>query len=260
MTSVVKKILRGRQRIETDRIIAFRSPWRYQIEYCNPASGHEKGGVEGELGWFRRNCLVPIPEATNLAEFNEDLLRLCGQNRQRTVSGHDRSGEAATQYERPLLTPLAPEGYPIEEILDSLVVGSQSRVKAKGNWYSAPVRPGLRVTALVGPLTVSIQHGDRVVAEHPRAEGQGRQSRNLEHYLAVLKRKPGAIGLNATGAVACRGALADVSGHALATVGRTARQEHGDARHDYAGPGGPRCRLVAADRHRRRSSPPGRVG
>ena len=156
--------------------------------------------------------------------------------------------EAATQYERPLLTPLAPEGYPIEEILDSLVVGSQSRVKAKGNWYSAPVRPGLRVTASVRPLTVSIQHGDRVVAEHPRAEVQGRQSRNLEHYLAVLERKPGAIGLNATGAVACRGALAGVSGHALATVGRTTRQEHGDARHDYAGPGGPDCRLVAADR------------
>ncbi len=32
-----------------------------------------------------------------------------------------------------------------------------------------------------------------MVAEHPRAEGQGRQSLNLEHYLAVLERKPGAM-------------------------------------------------------------------
>ena len=71
--------------------------------------------------------------------------------------------------------------------------GRESRVKAKGNWYSAPVRPGLRVTASVGPSTVSIQHGSRVVAEHPRAEGQGRQSLNLEHYLGVLERKPGAM-------------------------------------------------------------------
>ena len=47
MTSLVKKILRGRQRIETDRVIAFRSHWGYQSEYCNPASGNEKGGVEG---------------------------------------------------------------------------------------------------------------------------------------------------------------------------------------------------------------------
>ena len=34
MKSVVQKILRGRQRIETDKIIAFRSHWRYQSEYC----------------------------------------------------------------------------------------------------------------------------------------------------------------------------------------------------------------------------------
>src|SRR5215469_9729056 len=63
MSSVVKKILRGYQRVETDRIIAFRSHWGYQSEYCNPASGNEKGGVEGELGWFRRNFLTPVPEA-----------------------------------------------------------------------------------------------------------------------------------------------------------------------------------------------------
>jgi transposase len=41
MTSVVKKILRGRQRVETERIIAFRSHWGYQSEYCNPAKGNE---------------------------------------------------------------------------------------------------------------------------------------------------------------------------------------------------------------------------
>ena len=193
MTSVVKKILRGRQRIETDRIIAFRSHWRYQSAYCNPASGHEKGGVEGELGWFRRNCLVPVPEATDLAAFNEQLLELCQQNRQRTVSGHQTPVDEARQYERTLLAPLAKEGYPIVEILDSLVVDSQGRVKVKGNWYSAPVSPGLRGSAAVGPLTVSIQHGGRLVAEHPRGEGQGRQSLNLEHYLAVLERKPGAM-------------------------------------------------------------------
>ncbi len=55
MKSVVQKIQRGQQRIETGKIIAFRSHWRYQSEYCNPASGNENGGVEGELGWFRRN-------------------------------------------------------------------------------------------------------------------------------------------------------------------------------------------------------------
>ena len=48
--SVVRKVLRGRQREETERFIAFRAHWRFQAEFCMPAAGHEKGGVEGENG------------------------------------------------------------------------------------------------------------------------------------------------------------------------------------------------------------------
>jgi hypothetical protein len=35
---------------------------------------HEKGGVEGEVGRFRRNHLVPVPEVGSLAELNDRLL------------------------------------------------------------------------------------------------------------------------------------------------------------------------------------------
>jgi transposase len=83
----VKKILRGYQREETERVIAFRSHWGFKSEYCNPASGNEKGGVEGELGWFRRNWLVPVPEARDLASLNEQLLAACALGRDRTIAG-----------------------------------------------------------------------------------------------------------------------------------------------------------------------------
>jgi transposase len=53
--SAVKKILRGRQREETERWHGFWSHWGFESSYCNPARGNEKGGVEGELGWYRRN-------------------------------------------------------------------------------------------------------------------------------------------------------------------------------------------------------------
>jgi len=95
LSSAVKKILRGRQREETNRVIAFRSHWGYQSEYCNPASGNEKGGVEGEVGRYRRNWLVPVPEATDLAELNQRLLAGCLASRNRTISGRAMSvGEA----------------------------------------------------------------------------------------------------------------------------------------------------------------------
>ena len=57
----MKKILRGHQREETARFIGFRSHWGFASEFCTPGEGHEKGGVEGEGGQFRRNYLVPVP-------------------------------------------------------------------------------------------------------------------------------------------------------------------------------------------------------
>ena len=232
MKSVVRKILRGRQRIETDKIIAFRSHWRYQSEYCNPASGNEKGGVEGELGWFRRNCLVPVPAAANLAEFNQQLLTMCERNRARTISGRSQSIGEASDEERAFLTPLATEGFPIAEILYPLVVDSQGRVKVKTNWYSVPVPPGVRVTAAVSPLVVSIHHGNRSVAEHPRGHGRGHQILNLEHYLDVLERKPGAMaGSQVASAMALQQwRQAGLWPACLDTIWRQLEQRHGKSK------------------------------
>ncbi len=59
LTSAVKKILRGRQRVETERVIAFRSHWGFKSEYCTPASGNERAGWKvnlagtGAIGWCR---------------------------------------------------------------------------------------------------------------------------------------------------------------------------------------------------------------
>jgi transposase len=193
MASLVKKILRGRQRVETDRVIAFRSHWGYQSEYCNPAKGNEKGGVEGELGWYRRNCLVPVPEAQDLAALNAQLLAACVANRDRTISGKSMTVGEASQYERAFLLPRADEGFPIEEVLYPLVVDGKGRVRVKLNWYSAPLSPGLRVSASVGPLQIEIRHDNQVAARHARCYGRGHEILNLEHYLDVLEKKPGAM-------------------------------------------------------------------
>lgn len=193
MSLLVKKILRGYQRIETDRMIAFRSHWGFQSEYCNPASGNEKGGVEGEQGWFRRNFLVPVPEATDLQAFNEQLRATCEANRRRIISGKSMTVGQASEQERATLLPLAVEGFPLHEVLYPLVVDGRGRVRVKTNWYSAPVPPGFRVTAVVGPLQVEILHDNKRVAQHERCYGRGHEILNLEHYLDVLERKPGAM-------------------------------------------------------------------
>lgn len=193
LTSAVKKILRGRQREETSRVIAFRSHWGFQSEYCNPASGNEKGGVEGEVGRYRRNCLVPIPEASDLAELNQQLLAACVASRNRTIHGKSATVGEASQMERPHLLPLVEDRFPIDEILFPLIVDSKGRVRVKTNWYSAPLWAGLRVTARVWPSLIEIEHDGKCVACHQRNYGRGHEILKLEHYLDVLEKKPGAM-------------------------------------------------------------------
>ena len=76
LTSAVRKVLRGRLREETERFIALRSHWHFEADFCTPGAGHEKGGVEGENGYFRRNHWVPVPKAASLEVLNELLLML----------------------------------------------------------------------------------------------------------------------------------------------------------------------------------------
>jgi hypothetical protein len=63
----------SRQRVEADRWVAFRSHFDIDAFYCQPGvtGAHEKGGIEGDIGRFRRNHLVPVPEVDSLRELND---------------------------------------------------------------------------------------------------------------------------------------------------------------------------------------------
>jgi hypothetical protein len=106
----VKKVLRGQRREETSRFIAFRSHWRYASEFCTAGEGHEKRGVEGEVGYFRRNHSVPVPEAVNLKALNGQLLNACRQDEGRRIAGREQNIGADMIVEREHLLPLAAEG------------------------------------------------------------------------------------------------------------------------------------------------------
>src|SRR3954451_23344847 len=109
LTAAVKKIFQGYRWEETARFIAFRSHWRFQSEFCTPAEAHEKGGVEGEAGYFRRNHWVPVPKASDLTDLNQQLLAACHRDEGRWISGRDQSIGAALLVEREHLLPLATE-------------------------------------------------------------------------------------------------------------------------------------------------------
>jgi hypothetical protein len=116
LKAAVKKILRGYQREETARFITFRSHWRFQSEFCSPYEAHEKGGIEGEAGYFRRNHWVPIPQARDLAALNAQLLAACQADERRQIAGRNESVGELMIAERGQLLPLVEEGFELAEI------------------------------------------------------------------------------------------------------------------------------------------------
>jgi len=96
------------------------------------------------------------------------------------------------EQERPHLLPLTEESFALEEILFPIVDG-KGCVRVKTNWYSTPMRAGERAMVKVWPSQVEIYQDLECVARHPRCYGRGHQLLNLEHYLDVLERKPGAM-------------------------------------------------------------------
>src|SRR5208282_4914496 len=192
LKSAVKKILRGHQREETERLIAFRSHWGFQTEFCNPARGNGKGGVEGEVSYFRRNHKVPVPKVKDLAELNEYLRACCQQDEQRRIHGKPHTVGEAMRLEREHLLPLASEGFELAETSFPVVDG-QGCVKVRTNRYSVPLRAGSRTQARLLPAYVEVWHEGRSAARHERSFGRYQAVLDLEHYLDVLERKPGAL-------------------------------------------------------------------
>lgn len=74
MTTAVAQVLRGTERSLTEGFSRFMMHYRFQAEFCNPASGNEKGNVENKVGYSRRNAFVPVPTITSFEKFNEEYL------------------------------------------------------------------------------------------------------------------------------------------------------------------------------------------
>ncbi len=116
LKSAVKKILRGHQREETTRFMAFRSHWGFASEFFTPGEGHEKGGVEGEGGYFRRNHMVPVPQVASWEALNLFLLEASRNDEQRLIGERAQTVGAGMNLEREHLRALAEEGFDLAAI------------------------------------------------------------------------------------------------------------------------------------------------
>jgi len=195
LKSAVKKVLKGRRRVESDRFVALRSHYLFCSQFTTPGleGAHEKGGVEGEVGRCRRNHLVPVPVVADLAQLNRMLLAGCERDLGRRIDGRAGTVGEAWATERPLLLALPGEPFDSTEAAAPRV-DAKSLVTVRQNRYSVPVAlAGLKVSARIGAREITISHGGREVARHERLHGRFGTSAQLDHYLELLQRKPGGL-------------------------------------------------------------------
>lgn len=197
LTSAVTRVVygAGRQRVENERWVLFRSHYGFDSFYCEPGikGAHEKGGVEGEVGRFRRNFLTPVPVVETLLELNEKLRVWDEAEDRRRISHRLRTVGQDFAFEAPLLAPLPAESFDPGLVLTPRVDRS-ALITVRSAKYSVPVRfINRKVRVSLCATEVRIFDGKTLIATHPRTVARGGQCVQLDHYLEVLQIKPGAL-------------------------------------------------------------------
>ena len=228
LSAAVVKVLKGRNREETDQFKLLRSHYRFDSFFCEPGLGgaHEKGGVEGEIGRFRRNHLVPVPNVASLEQLNELVSSAEVLDDGRFITGRTVRVDDHFETEIPHLMALPGEPFDPALLLRPRV-DSKSRVSVRQNFYSVPVRfVGQRIDVALSAETVIASNGSHVVASHARLAGKYGESLVLDHYLETLQSKPGALpGSTALAAARHAGSFTEIHDRYL----QQARRRLGDA-------------------------------
>lgn len=195
LTPAVVSVLKGRNRLENERFVALRSHYGFDAFFCLPgiAGAHEKGGVEGEVGRFRRTHLVPVPRLSSLAALNAALAAADIADDGRRIAGHTTTVGEDFALEAPCLQRLPDEPFDASRLL-GVRVDAKARVSVRQSRYSVPVRyAGRRLTARLGASQVTLLDGGTVVARHERSLRRNAEVLELDHYLETLVFKPGAL-------------------------------------------------------------------
>lgn len=168
---------------------ALSAHYGFDAIFCNPASGNEKGLVEGLVGYIRRNVCVPVPRTSSMNELNNMLRSKCERYLHHQIRGKEATVGEMLLEERPVLYPLP--GYAFEPAKRTLAhVDRFSTVRFETNSYSVPVDYcGKDVTVKALPEEVWILSENRIIARHQRCHGRQQRIYSMEHYLPLLERR-----------------------------------------------------------------------
>jgi transposase len=203
MKTAVDRIGVGKERDVNARFAAMASHYVFQTEFCNPASGWEKGQVEKNVQDARHRIWHQVndrntPTFTSLAALNDWLMRRCQSlwSEIRHPEQSDRTIAEVWEDERKHLMALPP---PFDGFIEHIKrVSPTCLIHLERNRYSVPASFANRpVSVRLYADRIVVAAEGNIIAEHQRLINRDHRAVHTiydwRHYLAVLQRKPGAI-------------------------------------------------------------------
>jgi len=137
MSAAVARIGEGEERVLTEAFMRFQLHHRFEVDFCGPARGNEKGNVENKVGYTRRQWLCPIHPLNSFEELGELLAAEAVKDMDRVHYKADRKISDLWEEERPKLLPLP--NVPFEAMrLDSAVLNNYAQFRFEKATYAVP--------------------------------------------------------------------------------------------------------------------------
>jgi transposase len=198
MKTAIDKVGRGKERDINARFLAMASHYLFELEFCNPASGWEKGQVEKNVQDARHRLWQPTPRFPSVDALNDWLEARCKEFWAQTPHGK-MQGSIADLWAEEVRT-LMPASRPFDGFIEyTKRVTPTCLVHLERNRYSVPASFANRPVSLrVYPDRVVVAAEGVVICEHRRIidrshDQPGKTVYDWRHYLAVVQRKPGAL-------------------------------------------------------------------
>ena len=196
MKTAVDKVKKGKGRVVNARFAVMCAHYLFDADFCNVASGWEKGVVEKNVQDSRRRIWLDAQKIQwgSFAELNAWLGERC-----RALWSELRHPEYRAFSVLEMLEQERAELMPMPTAFDGYVespsrVSSTCLVTVARNRYSVPCElAGHKVSTRLYPNRVSIVADDAIVASHERLMCRGRISYDWQHYIDLVQRKPGAL-------------------------------------------------------------------
>lgn len=190
LTTAVQRIFKGKKRDLQESYDKFRAYYNFTPVFCNPGQGHEKGGVEGLVGYARRNYMVPIPKADTLDQLNERLLEACVSYGDHRIAGRQHTVNELYEQEKGHLIVLPDPPFSNLQTLSGKV-NKYATVVIDKNRYSVPTRyVYCKVNAVLHVDRVEIFYANKKIASHDRLFSNNQWSLDPDHYLELIRQRP----------------------------------------------------------------------